>query len=351
MPRIALPRFRSLHRRTPLDIEIHPCPLIGGSTPNVHRARRTARNDTALHEPTLWHLDRVHPARLAIRPVPLESGPSRGTPGAHPGNALLHCRGALSLHFDRSLWNTSFHHHDSPGWPCPTCARGTLEPDYSTFNDMEGALSRQARHEHPHDWEPDWITGVWAGFFRCSSPCGEVVAASGVSGVDFTPTPEGGDLTPIYVVTTLTPAVHLLVLPSTLPQPVREALLRSFELFWLNPSACAGKLRVALERYLDSVRIRKRMKTSKKTTGYRLPRLTLHQRIQLFHDARPANRELARSFLALKVFANEAVHTAALTRDDILDAYAILDSALPYMSGHRARATQLVDRTLRRHRR
>lgn len=246
--------------------------------------------------------------------------------------------------FDRATWEKPFTHGESPGWSCPTCGRGALEPEYESFQVEETRESRQA-HAHP-DWEPDWYEGLWTGIFRCSSAtCGEVAIAMGRANEDFGW--EEQSSTSRYVPTFVEPPVHLLALPPDLPAGVRGALVDSFALYWASPSACAGRLRVALERYLDSVGVQRRKRKSNKAKGYRLPRLTLHERIELFGRSEHRSADLAKSFLAIKIFGNEAAHDE-LQRKDVLDAYEILDSALPRMSGKAARAERLTKETLQR---
>lgn len=82
--------------------------------------------------------------------------------------------------FDRQMWARPLSKYGSPGWRCPRCLRGSLEPIKGTWHDEETQESR-ANHEDDN-WEPDWIEHRWSATFRCSSAsCGDVAKVVGVT--------------------------------------------------------------------------------------------------------------------------------------------------------------------------
>lgn len=245
-----------------------------------------------------------------------------------------------AMTFDRKIWERPLGIGITPGWRCPACGNGTLEPDVPLWRTEETRASKDAHASE--DWEPDWYEATWVGHFSCSSSrCGEVVVAVGRATEDYSWADDSSmrRYNPTYV----QPPVHLLALPDGLSDPVRQPLLESFALFWSNPPASAGRIRVALERYLDQMRVPKKRRTSRRGQSRMIPR-SLHNRIDVFREAAKKNEELADKLLALKWLCNEGAHDDLLKREDVLDAFEILDSALDHISGNRERVNQQTTR-------
>ncbi|MER7272542.1 hypothetical protein ABT344_30160 [Micromonospora carbonacea] len=68
---------------------------------------------------------------------------------------------------------------DVPDLICPTCRIGHLTAPKQWVIGGDTAM-RQARHQRPDDFEPDWITGVCTGILEfLRDTCQERVAVTG----------------------------------------------------------------------------------------------------------------------------------------------------------------------------
>lgn len=245
--------------------------------------------------------------------------------------------------FKREQWKIPFGDITSPDWPCPGCGRHTLRVVEDSLSSVETRQSKNGRaHE---DWDPSWLEYRWTIHLRCSaSQCGEEVVALGTETAELERDFDLNEeiMAPRYHPLYCEPPIHLVELPDDLREDVRTPLIECFRLYWRSPTSAIGRIRVALERYLDS----KRIPRKKRRANGRMVRQSLHERIRAFGDKK-GNEELGKSLLALKWIGNEASHDEGLTHDDVLDALEILEEALHHMSGRRARVGKLRDKAIK----
>lgn len=241
--------------------------------------------------------------------------------------------------FDRHIWTRRIYQRSAPPWPCPTCGKGTLALSKDTLVAHETVSSKRS---HGDDgWDPDWIDYTFTAWLICSnSACGELVAVAG-TGSEECEHDEDGEMSssPYYMPQYLHPAPDMFQISAKCPKSVTEPLRASFALFWQDSSAAASRLRIAIERTLDSVRV----KTRRKTRSGGFERLSLHKRIEEFAGS---NRILGAQLMALKWLGNVGSHDAHATRDDLLDAFEIFENVLGELIEERSKRVSQLAKTL-----
>jgi hypothetical protein len=181
----------------------------------------------------------------------------------------------------------------------------------------ETALSK-AEHDHPN-WDPDWIVQRFAGFLQCGNKeCGEVASISGISPVDYVEYHDEYEhrqaATELYVVKSICPAPIAIKLPKTLPDNIKDAAGVASALVWTSNEAAGNQLRQVVELFLTDVGILE--KTAK--GGY----IPTHDRIEEF---RKTDAENGDALLAVKWLGNSSSHPGGLTRENVLDAFDIIE--------------------------
>lgn len=244
---------------------------------------------------------------------------------------------------NRSIWKRSLTDQLMPGWPCPSCARGTLRLVPSSLSRTETRESSKA-HSDP-DWDPDWITYVFVAWGKCNQEqCSARVAISGTGGIEPSYGPDGETLWKDYFSPRVcTPMPPIITLPKKCPEDVAEELRFSFALFFMDQAAAANHIRVAIERLMTHFGVQRRQKD--KTEKY--VDLSLHRRIEIF-----AKKEAAAGMplMALKWLGNAGSHGSTVSRDDVLDAYEILEHTLVELIERRsARIAELAKKLTKKH--
>jgi hypothetical protein len=119
-------------------------------------------------------------------------------------------------------------------------------------------------------------------------------------------------------------------LPKKCPVDIAHELRAAFALYWSDPSATANRVRVALEHLMDHLGIQKRRKNKKG----KFDKLTLHHRIEIFTKTEP---RIGDQLMALKLLGNTGSHDGRVMRDDVLDAFEIIEHALLELIDHRSK--------------
>jgi hypothetical protein len=115
----------------------------------------------------------------------------------------------------------------------------------------------------------------------------------------------------ILVPKAIYPAPPIISFPPKTPHAVGTELKAAFALFWVDLSSCAAKLRVSLERLLDSL--------GSPNVG------TLAKRIECMKGADKIQSEI---FHSLRVVGNVGSHEGAVRRDVVLTAFEIYEHQL-----------------------
>ncbi len=242
---------------------------------------------------------------------------------------------------DRSLWKQFIHKANAPiGWHCPTCTSGYLRLSKDGLLFREASWSRQAHNE-------DWFDGEHAELrftaaLECTNErCGEFVAVNGSGGYSREMNEDGSnwDWEEYFWPLSVSPAMHFFRVPPSVPEKVVEQLKLSFATLWSSPAAAATHVRIAVEYLLDAIAIpRARRSTSKK-----MQQLTLHRRIE---ELRSRKADVGEALLAIKWVGNAASHLGDLARDDVFDAYDILEGVLDDLFVRNREAVQKLVRKI-----
>lgn len=247
---------------------------------------------------------------------------------------------------DRVIYKVPFHKGNQPQWVCPTCKKGILKGKKNSFIKDETVFSRIAR-QLP-DWDPEWIQYAYSCQFECTnSSCEEVVFSMGIGTVDVDyGYDDGGD--PEMITTErfeprfFIPHLKIFSVPQKTPDDIQMSIDDSFELFFANPSSSAGHLRIALEKLLDHLKIKK----STINKGKRRL-LSLHKRIGLLPTKFDDLKDL---FYAIKWLGNDGSHPAGVTKDDVMDAYDIFETILDEIFSNQKKETKKLAKKINRKR-
>lgn len=225
------------------------------------------------------------------------------------------------MSFDRRSWDLDFTAGYSPTWLCPACGGRSLNLDRETLKIIETKSSKSA---HGHDaWEPEWVEKRFVCLLRCAGKaCREVVAVTGRTEQrlehDYDNQLQYEEyLLPLYVV----PALPFFKVPEGCPEPLHDEIQKAFALFWCDPGAAANRVRSSVELLMDHIGVKRQQRMN----NGKFVRLSLHRRVEIFQKQDEA---LGSSLLALKWIGNTGSHTGDLTREDLFDAFEILNHVL-----------------------
>lgn len=183
------------------------------------------------------------------------------------------------------------------------------------------------------------------------SGCGEAVAAAGEVWTDQEVDHEG-DLVwvktyrPYY----MRPAPPVIEVPKKTPADVVKELVLSFELYWVDYSACASRLRTSLERMMDHFGVTKtRIQKKDPSKPGKRRVLDLSARIDMFAK-KVGTTEHSDTLHALRTIGNLGVHSSKVSQAAMLDAYQLYEIALEDLFKDRGESTKDIIKRLRAHR-
>lgn len=244
---------------------------------------------------------------------------------------------------DRSLWNQSFGEHALPEWLCPVCHKGHTQLVPKSLRFEENVESR--RQHDDEGWDPDWIEYTFTAWGQCSyARCKQLFSIAGTGGVGQYSTEDGDEETYSYFSPKYcNPMPDLIAMPPKCPETVRNALRTAFALYWNNHEACSNRIRVALELLMDHLQVPRK----RKTKAGKFSDLTLHSRLEVLSQ-RPS--DVGPQLMALKWLGNTGSHDGQVSRDDLLDAFEILEHTLQELIEQRsARVAALAAQLTRKH--
>lgn len=231
---------------------------------------------------------------------------------------------------NRYIWCSTLSKLSAPSWPCPECTRGTLNlvPKSLTFKET---ISSQRAHG-AEGWDPELISYTFTAWLKCSHiVCGQEVVVSGVGGVEAWYDNEEGTTgwSDYFAPRWCSPMPDLFQFPAKCPVDVKKQLRASFRLFWSDHAAAASKVRIALECLLNHLGVPKR----KKDKNGKFADLSLHKRVEILQQG---ESDIGSQLMALKWLGNTGSHEAQVSRDDLLDAFEILEHALSELIDRRS---------------
>lgn len=193
--------------------------------------------------------------------------------------------------------------------PCPSCEYGNLQ-DVGKDQSYETLDSRIENEFQPAGVVSPSATFLCTGHLQCSK-CKEFVIISYRRTEDVRHLDEQGYevafLEPLYYV----PAPPIIKISASCPKEIADLLRLSFQLYWVDLSSCANKIRISIECLMNSMGVPAHAK--------------LHNRIENFKST---NSTVGDLLLAIKWIGNSGSHYADITKEAVLDGYEMLEYAL-----------------------
>ncbi|MES2014697.1 MAG: DUF4145 domain-containing protein [Patescibacteria group bacterium] len=248
---------------------------------------------------------------------------------------------------DRKIFNIPFHKGKQPEWTCPSCNRGILKGKEGTFLRVETRASK-AHRGHP-DWEPEWISYRYSCQFVCTNPaCEEMVFNVGTGSVkeEVDYNDEQGysaSYLDIFRPKFFSPHLNIFKISPNTPVDIRDSIEKSFQLFFINPSASANHMRIALEQLLDYLKVKK-FETVKNKRFI----ISLHKRIESIPSKVSELKDL---FFAVKWLGNDASHDGGVSMDNVMDVYDMFESILDEIFGKKTKEIKKIAKKINRRRR
>ena len=224
---------------------------------------------------------------------------------------------------NRKLWLD-----DSRDKPCPNCHSGKL------VYDSKNALSNETRQslENNEHYKKGLVCPesnyLVSAHLKCEE-CGEVVVAVYERSEDVRHTDEDGNEISMWKSLLFHSAPHIIKVPASCSPSFKKHLIKSFGLFWYDEASCGNKIRVALETLLEDFGI-----LSIDSNG---KFVTLGKRLEQFAQVKP---ELKEFLNAIRLIGNSASHDDKLTKEDLLDAYDLIEHSLELL--YREKETALI---------
>lgn len=226
---------------------------------------------------------------------------------------------------DKDLWTKiCFYQSYKPNIICPTCEKGLLTLSKGDIKCKETQKSILDRDEEHFEYEE--IKYSFAAVLYCNNTmCREIVSTVGIGGVEtvYGSNDEEGyfeDHVDYFYPKYFSPPLKIIPVKIKYPPSIQQLLIDSFALFFADNSSCANKIRQIVEKLLTIKKIPKL--TIKKKF------IPLSKRIANFKIKYPSRVSIGDSFLAIKFIGNIGSHSADVSREQILDAYNILQHSL-----------------------
>lgn len=219
---------------------------------------------------------------------------------------------------NKSLWTKYITTTYCPGWECPICGEGKIALVPTTLTYKETAASVKEFQNNPH-FDPECTQYRFTVWGRCSlTSCHQKFAIAGRGGLSMEQDINGRMTFENYFYPEYcSPMPHIIAIPKNCPDEIKQELIASFSLFWLDHAACVGRVRVSLELLMDYAQIPKIKAKNKK--------LRLHDRIELYKQNDPQNGS---QLMALKWLGNTGSHESQVSKNDILIGFEILEHTL-----------------------
>lgn len=143
-----------------------------------------------------------------------------------------------------------------------------------------------------------------------------------------------------YSIKFIDPQIDIFKIQEQVPDEIKNNLLRSFSLFWGDKEASANKVRAVLELLMDHFEISK-TDINKKGKEYKL---SLNSRLNLFRSHEHYGY-LVEKLIAIKFLGNAGSHMQPVTKEDLLDAYEIIEYVLEECFQRQERAKSLIEKS------
>lgn len=226
---------------------------------------------------------------------------------------------------DKVFWKHLVLHKDYvPRINCPNCGIGLLD---LFQEDIVHKMTKAGSIEHA-EGNFESIQYVFSAILTCTNRmCKDVVSVTGNGSVEYVTYSNGYDESESEYVTYFHPKyfhppINIIPCKPEYGKGINRLLMESFSVFFSDLGACANKIRQTVEEILTDQSIPRFVRSGK------LKPLTLHSRIAKFNKLFPTKVEIGDSFLAVKFIGNSGSHVGVVDKDQVLDAYLILQHAL-----------------------
>ncbi len=206
--------------------------------------------------------------------------------------------------------------NDNKQKPCPNCKSGKLEYDSKRASSSETKISLINNEYYKNGIVYPESNYLVTAHLKCDE-CSDIVTITYEKTDDVRYTDEEGNEISKWVPIIYHPAPHIIDIPVACPEKVRKHLIKSFGLFWYDSASCGNKIRAALESLLNDFSI-----SSKGSNGNFI---SLANRLQTFATLKP---EVQTYLDAIRWIGNTASHDDILTKEDLLDAYELIEHSL-----------------------
>ncbi|MFN3194611.1 MAG: DUF4145 domain-containing protein [Chlorobiota bacterium] len=211
-----------------------------------------------------------------------------------------------------------------PDWPCPSCERGVLKIDTSVKgknNSIDIYDTNWTKEAIKHDeYQPDWDLTRFHGYLICSN-CEDRITIYGNGRKKEEYLLNKAHYRDLLTPLNFNPPLNIIKINNECPIEIKNLIEDSFNLYWLDLSSCANKIRISIELILTQKKVKK---TTINNRGKRIP-LNLQNRIDIFKNK---NEKIAEKLTAIKWIGNIGSHHGEITKNKILKAYEILEIVL-----------------------
>lgn len=198
--------------------------------------------------------------------------------------------------------------------PCPTCNIGVLAPPVPPVYLKNETEASKEMNSYGGQYYSEYVFSI---HFKCNN-CGETVAVSGTMAEENEPCDEEKGIQTTVVPKFFYPSPKIIEIPKSCPNSVSKILNETFGLYWLDLGSCANKIRISIEILMDEQKIPQTQ--------------TLHRRLELFEKS---NDSVSKLLMAIKWIGNAGSHFSEIKKEDVLDAYELLEFALEQLYNDR----------------
>ena len=218
---------------------------------------------------------------------------------------------------ERDKYLKEFKKNDFPIFQCSKCKSGFLEIIEDKFNSL---VTEESNNFYNTVGEVSGLENIFVSFLKCNNKkCNEISLINGIGKFEETVAyDEIGEPVPDYLdyysIKYFNPPVHIIDISSNVSDEIKLSLEESFLLFWIDCSSAGNKIRKALESLMDILNIDK---------------CKLHSRIEKFGKIENKKyKDLSEMLMGVKWLGNFGSHKEGLKKEDLLDAYEVLDFVL-----------------------
>ena len=214
-----------------------------------------------------------------------------------------------------------------PRWPCPDCGESRQGRLQLRPNSIHYAAAAGVHAGIEGGYLERWDDyGVFAATMVCDSAgCQAGVVILGdynVTGsIEIFGRSYEDDMGRKFTIKFVHKSPPLITIPQTTPEPIAEAVRRSFPLYWSDARACAGSVRIAIEETTDHL-----VPRPVRPSGAPVP---LRQHLNNMRTSHPQHGNHIDAFLVIvEKLGNPGAHGESVDRDRLLDAYELLEIEL-----------------------